>query len=103
MYEVTDRLTYFLCNRKPDHKSGEHLIIPEWAATLERSELAFEARNKLQMVRQSLYLKLSLWLYKKPSVNFQLPNHLLEELASDVYDEVDRRETDTSKCDSSNI
>ncbi|OXU22117.1 hypothetical protein TSAR_004541 [Trichomalopsis sarcophagae] len=72
MYEVTDRLTYFLCNRKPDHKSGEHLIIPEWAASLERSELAFEARNKLQM----------------------LPNHLLEELASDVYDEVDRRETD---------
>ncbi|KAJ8679879.1 hypothetical protein QAD02_015666 [Eretmocerus hayati] len=72
MYEVTDRLTYFLCNRKPDHKSGVHLIIPEWAATLERSELAFEARNKLHM----------------------LPNHLLEELASDVYDEVDRRETD---------
>ncbi|XP_014214077.1 ARF GTPase-activating protein GIT1 [Copidosoma floridanum] len=69
MYEVTDRLTYFLCNKKPDHKNGEHLIIPEWSATLERN---FEARNKLQM----------------------LPNHLLEELASDVYDEVDRRETD---------
>jgi G protein-coupled receptor kinase interacting protein 2 len=50
MYEVTDKLTYFLCNQKPDHKCGEHLIIPEWAATLERSELAFEARNKLQMV-----------------------------------------------------
>ena len=50
MYEVTDRLTYFLCNRKPDHKNGEHLIIPEWASTLERSELAFEARNKLHMV-----------------------------------------------------
>lgn len=26
-----------------------------------------------------------------------MPNHLLEELASDVYDEVDRRETDASK------
>lgn len=50
MYEVTDRLTYFLCNRKPDHKSGEHLIIPDWGATLERNELAYEARNKLQMV-----------------------------------------------------
>ncbi|XP_024943398.1 ARF GTPase-activating protein GIT1 isoform X2 [Cephus cinctus] len=72
MYEVTDRLTYYVCSRKPDHRTGEHLIIPDWAATLERSELAFEARNKLQM----------------------LPNHLLEELAMDVYDEVDRRETE---------
>lgn len=25
---------------------------------------------------------------------FQLPNHLFEELAMDVYDEVDRREND---------
>lgn len=48
MYEVTDRLSFYLCNRKPDHKSGEHLIIPDWASSLERSELAFEARNKLQ-------------------------------------------------------
>jgi len=28
---------------------------------------------------------------------FQLPNHLFEELAMDVYDEVDRRETESSK------
>lgn len=27
-------------------------------------------------------------------LDFQLPNHLLEELAMDVYDEVDRRETE---------
>lgn len=27
----------------------------------------------------------------------QLPNHLFEELAMDVYDEVDRRENDSSK------
>jgi hypothetical protein len=26
-----------------------------------------------------------------------LPNHLFEELATDVYDEVDRRETESSK------
>ena len=30
-------------------------------------------------------------------VLFQLPNHLFEELAMDVYDEVDRRETESSK------
>jgi hypothetical protein len=35
---------------------------------------------------------------------FQLPNHLFEELAMDVYDEVDRRETESSKYqDLSNI
>ena len=28
---------------------------------------------------------------------FQLPNHLFEELAMDVYDEVDRRENDERK------
>ena len=28
---------------------------------------------------------------------FQLPNHLFEELAMDVYDEVDRRENNQSK------
>ncbi|XP_058797903.1 ARF GTPase-activating protein GIT2 [Phymastichus coffea] len=81
MYEVTDRLSFFLCSRKPDHKKDEHLIIPEWASTIERSELAFEARNKLKM----------------------LPNHLLEELVSDVYDEVDRRETDAIWLSSATI
>lgn len=75
MYDVTDRLTLFVCSRKPDHRTQEHLIIPEWAVTIERNELALEARNRLQM----------------------LSNHLLEELAMDVYDEVDRRETEASK------
>ncbi|KAL7286050.1 hypothetical protein TKK_0019658 [Trichogramma kaykai] len=81
MYEVTDKLTYFLCNRKPDHKSGEHLIVPGWASGVERNDLGYEARNKLQM----------------------LPNHLLEELVSDVYDEVDRRETDAIWLTSSSL
>merc|ERR1719193_239179 len=27
-FELTDRLTYFLCGRKPDHASGQHFIIP---------------------------------------------------------------------------
>lgn len=29
--------------------------------------------------------------------NSQLPNHLFEELAMDVYDEIDRREIEASK------
>ncbi|XP_074643514.1 ARF GTPase-activating protein GIT2-like isoform X2 [Tubulanus polymorphus] len=72
-YELTDRLAYYLCGRKPDHKNGQHFIIPHMAdSSLDLSELAKAAKKKLQA----------------------LPNHLFEELAMDVYDEVDRREND---------
>ncbi|XP_021371051.1 ARF GTPase-activating protein GIT2-like isoform X2 [Mizuhopecten yessoensis] len=72
-YELTDRLAYYLCKRKPDHRNGCHFIIPEMADnSLDMSELAKQAKKKLQA----------------------LPNHLFEELAMDVYDEVDRREND---------
>ncbi|XP_041058381.1 ARF GTPase-activating protein GIT2a isoform X11 [Carcharodon carcharias] len=71
-YELTDRLAFFLCGRKPDHKNGQHFIIPQMADSLDLSELAKAAKKKLQ----------------------SLSNHLFEELAMDVYDEVDRRETD---------
>ncbi|XP_036027486.1 ARF GTPase-activating protein GIT2 isoform X11 [Onychomys torridus] len=73
-YELTDRLAFYLCGRKPDHKNGQHFIIPQMAdrRLLDVSELAKAAKKKLQ----------------------SLSNHLFEELAMDVYDEVDRRETD---------
>ncbi|XP_076416083.1 ARF GTPase-activating protein GIT2 isoform X22 [Peromyscus maniculatus bairdii] len=71
-YELTDRLAFYLCGRKPDHKNGQHFIIPQMADSLDVSELAKAAKKKLQ----------------------SLSNHLFEELAMDVYDEVDRRETD---------
>ncbi|KAM9750526.1 ARF GTPase-activating protein GIT2 isoform 7-T11 [Dama dama] len=72
-YELTDRLAFYLCGRKPDHKNGQHFIIPQMAdSSLDISELAKAAKKKLQ----------------------SLSNHLFEELAMDVYDEVDRRETD---------
>nr|XP_021490403.1 ARF GTPase-activating protein GIT2 isoform X11 [Meriones unguiculatus] len=73
-YELTDRLAFYLCGRKPDHKNGQHFIIPQMAdrRLLDLSELAKAAKKKLQ----------------------SLNNHLFEELAMDVYDEVDRRETD---------
>ena len=28
MYELTDRLTFYLCGRRPDHKSGINYLIP---------------------------------------------------------------------------
>ncbi|XP_030073782.1 ARF GTPase-activating protein GIT2 isoform X2 [Microcaecilia unicolor] len=72
-HELTDRLAFYLCGRKPDHKNGQHYIIPQIAdSSLDVSELAKAAKKKLQ----------------------SLSNHLFEELAMDVYDEVDRRETD---------
>uniref|UniRef100_A0A8C1R2I4 G protein-coupled receptor kinase interacting ArfGAP 2a n=1 Tax=Cyprinus carpio TaxID=7962 RepID=A0A8C1R2I4_CYPCA len=63
-YELTDRLAFYLCGRKPDHKNGQHFIIP-------------------QMMTDATL-----------PISLQLSDHLFEELAMDVYDEVDRRETD---------
>ncbi|XP_029025250.1 ARF GTPase-activating protein GIT2-like isoform X1 [Betta splendens] len=72
-YELTDRLTFYLCGRRPDHRNGQHFIIPQMAdSSLDLSEFAKAAKKKLQ----------------------SLSNHQFEELAMDVYDEVDRRETD---------
>lgn len=28
-FEITDEITYFLCNKRPDHKSGQHISVPE--------------------------------------------------------------------------
>ncbi|XP_066509634.1 ARF GTPase-activating protein GIT2-like [Hoplias malabaricus] len=72
-YELTDRLAFYLCGRRPDHKNGQHFIIPQLVDSgQELTEVAKAAKRKLQ----------------------SLSNHLFEELAMDVYDEVDRRETD---------
>lgn len=73
LYEVPDRLTYFLCRRRPDHANGQHFLVPEIADCLEAPQLTKDARTKLQ----------------------QLSNSLFEDLAMDVYDEVDRRETES--------
>ncbi|XP_065333225.1 ARF GTPase-activating protein GIT2 [Cloeon dipterum] len=72
-FELTDRLSHYLCGRVPDHASGRHFLVPEMADHVEQPEAAKAARCRLQ----------------------QLPNRLFEELATDVYDEVDRRETES--------
>uniref|UniRef100_A0A8C7W0G4 GIT ArfGAP 2 n=1 Tax=Oncorhynchus mykiss TaxID=8022 RepID=A0A8C7W0G4_ONCMY len=68
-YELTDRLAFYLCGRRPG-KSGEDSLTG--TCSLDLSEFAKAAKKKLQ----------------------SLTNHQFEELAMDVYDEVDRRETD---------
>ncbi|CAF0741104.1 unnamed protein product [Didymodactylos carnosus] len=72
-HELTDRLTYFICNKRPDHRNGQHLIIPDISDNLDTSDSSRSARRKLQ----------------------QLPDSLFEDLAMDVFDEVERRELDT--------
>jgi hypothetical protein len=53
-YEVSDRLTYHICSRKPSHRDNEHLIISDLISSLDKNELALEGRNKLQMVCENL-------------------------------------------------
>lgn len=55
MYEVTDRLTYHICSRKPNHQGDEHLIISDLTSSLDKSEPAVEGKNRLQMVCRDLY------------------------------------------------
>uniref|UniRef100_A0A8C8GNB8 Arf-GAP domain-containing protein n=1 Tax=Oncorhynchus tshawytscha TaxID=74940 RepID=A0A8C8GNB8_ONCTS len=77
-YELTDRLAFYLCGRKFDHfpshskSEAKQMYFFSIYSSLDLSELAKAAKKKLQ----------------------SLSNHLFEELAMDVYDEVDRRETD---------
>ncbi|GAB6030337.1 hypothetical protein CHUAL_006004 [Chamberlinius hualienensis] len=84
-YELTDKLAHYVTNRKPDHMAGQHFIIPQMSDSLELSEFSKEAKRKLQL----------------------LPNELFEDLAMDVYDEVDRRHTDevwqSSCCKSTSV
>jgi hypothetical protein len=51
MYELTDRLAYYLCSRKPDHQIGQHYIVPEMSDTVDLTEFAKAAKKKLQLVR----------------------------------------------------
>jgi hypothetical protein len=50
MYELTDRLAFYLCSRKPDHQTGQHYIVPEMSDSLDQTEFAKVAKKKLQLV-----------------------------------------------------
>ncbi|XP_033279216.1 ARF GTPase-activating protein GIT1 isoform X2 [Orcinus orca] len=142
-YELTDRLAFYLCGRKPDHRNG-HYIIPQMA---DRSRQKCMSQRYMVPARGQA---LEVWwgreafgvqhlgchlpgipaclgghwqgpghrshlappLFPIPSPSFvhsldlselakaakkklqALSNRLFEELAMDVYDEVDRREND---------
>lgn len=76
-----------------------------FCSSLDLTELAKAAKKKLQSVsvfcRTTLFTSRFSGLPKCHSLVFtQLSNHLFEELAMDVYDEVDRRETDAGRDNS---
>ncbi|XP_014284303.1 ARF GTPase-activating protein GIT2 [Halyomorpha halys] len=73
LYTVTDRLIYFLTRMRPDHATGQHFIIPT-----ERDCVITPEPNS----------------HGRPRIA-QLSHAQFEDLATDVYDEVDRRETET--------
>uniref|UniRef100_A0A5S6R4K2 Arf-GAP domain-containing protein n=1 Tax=Trichuris muris TaxID=70415 RepID=A0A5S6R4K2_TRIMR len=71
-FEATDRLSYYLCGRIPDHRSSQHFLIPEVAVGQFDSNK--QAKHRLQ----------------------RLSDRAFEKLVQDVYDEVDRREIDSA-------
>ncbi|KAF6205510.1 hypothetical protein GE061_019683 [Apolygus lucorum] len=73
LYTVTDRLIYFLTRLRPDHTVGQHFILPDERDCLTTPALADHGRILLG----------------------QLSNPQFEDIVTDVYDEVDRRETET--------
>lgn len=70
-YEVTDRLSQYICGKKPDHHTGQHFLIP--------TNIRGEMNEQLKIARGKLQL---------------VPNRMFEELVMDLYEEVDRRETE---------
>ncbi|CAF2024137.1 unnamed protein product [Rotaria magnacalcarata] len=72
-YELTDRLTCFIGGKLPNHKTNQHIVLPELNENFDNSSQTLAARQKLQ----------------------QLPNSIFEDLAMDVFDEVERRELKT--------
>eukprot|EP00117_Sycon_ciliatum_P028891 scpid62699/ scgid23124/ ARF GTPase-activating protein GIT2; Cool-interacting tyrosine-phosphorylated protein 2; G protein-coupled receptor kinase-interactor 2; GRK-interacting protein 2 len=71
-YEVTDRLSAFVCGERPVHIFGEHHMLPDLPAELDSINRDIEGVKRLR----------------------QLCNSRFEELAADLYDEVERRENE---------
>lgn len=65
-FEVTDRFSMFLCNRKPDHSRNQDFLVPE-------------------MISEELFTSEVTALRRRLSV---LPPHCFERIVQDVYDEV---------------
>ena len=65
-YHLTDQLSRFVCGEVPDHTTAKHIIIPAQTTN------SFGQDERIKT----------------------LPPYMLEQLASDLYDEVDRRDAE---------
>ena len=68
-FAVTDRLSLFLCGRKGNHETGQHIALPD-----PQPDVSSSPTNLLHSLEDSIFA----------------------ELVKDVYDEVDRREKNQS-------
>lgn len=39
-FELSDRLSFYLTGRRPDHAAGHHFLVPEFAETSDRDEFS---------------------------------------------------------------
>lgn len=53
-YELTDKISFFLCGRKPVHSIGEHFLVPQTPGSTTIGQT--EARNRLQEVCFRIFL-----------------------------------------------
>uniref|UniRef100_A0A2S2PZ11 ARF GTPase-activating protein GIT2 n=1 Tax=Sipha flava TaxID=143950 RepID=A0A2S2PZ11_9HEMI len=72
LYEVLDVLSVYVYGRKAEHKNGEHMV-----------NFDLNDDSILDSDQQDAIKKMQ-----------QLPNYLFEDLILDVFDEIDRRETE---------
>ncbi|KHJ97186.1 ankyrin repeat protein [Oesophagostomum dentatum] len=112
-FDLTNRLSLFLCGRKPDHQHQQHFLIPELTAK-NTVETLRSVRLKIQALPDCAFEKLLQDVYDEHQQHFlipeltakntvetlrsvrlkiqALPDCAFEKLLQDVYDEVDRRE-----------
>ena len=52
-FELSDRLSFYLTGKRPDHAAGHHFLVPEFAETSDREAAAAEAikvaKRKMQV------------------------------------------------------
>ncbi|TMS36089.1 hypothetical protein L596_003344 [Steinernema carpocapsae] len=73
-FEITDRLSLFLCGRRPDHSRQVHFLVPELLGNFQQR---MTPDGEIAKVRREMS---------------KLSGVQLEKIAQDIYDEVDRRD-----------
>jgi ankyrin repeat protein len=61
-FELTDDISYFLCNKRPEHKNGKHFLIPEASSSepketrnLKLDDVGFRKSIKRKKPRKNIF------------------------------------------------